>query len=49
MNPHADMAQLVEHHLAKVGVAGSNPVVRSMFMRGRPLGRPFLLGDVAKW
>ncbi len=23
------MAQLVEHHLAKVGVAGSNPVVRS--------------------
>ncbi len=27
---HADMAQLVEHHLAKVGVAGSNPVVRSI-------------------
>ena len=26
----ADMAQLVEHHLAKVGVAGSNPVVRSI-------------------
>ena len=25
----ADMAQLVEHHLAKVRVAGSNPVVRS--------------------
>jgi MFS transporter, DHA1 family, L-arabinose/isopropyl-beta-D-thiogalactopyranoside export protein len=24
------MAQLVEHHLAKVGVAGSNPVVRSI-------------------
>ena len=24
------MAQLVEHDLAKVGVAGSNPVVRSM-------------------
>jgi hypothetical protein len=23
------VAQLVEHHLAKVGVAGSNPVVRS--------------------
>ena len=23
------MAQLVEHHLAKVGVAGSSPVVRS--------------------
>ena len=27
----ADMAQLVEHHLAKVGVAGSSPVVRSSF------------------
>ena len=26
----ADVAQLVEHHLAKVRVAGSNPVVRSM-------------------
>ena len=25
----ADVAQLVEHHLAKVGVAGSSPVVRS--------------------
>ena len=28
------MAQLVEHHLAKVGVAGSNPVVRSIFKNG---------------
>jgi diacylglycerol O-acyltransferase len=27
---HADVAQLVEHHLAKVRVAGSNPVVRSL-------------------
>ena len=27
--PYADVAQLVEHNLAKVGVAGSNPVVRS--------------------
>ncbi len=26
----ADMAQLVEHNLAKVGVAGSSPVFRSM-------------------
>ncbi len=26
---YADVAQLVEHNLAKVGVAGSNPVVRS--------------------
>ncbi len=30
---NADVAQLVEHHLAKVGVAGSNPVVRS----GKPV------------
>ena len=26
---HADVAQLVAHHLAKVRVAGSSPVVRS--------------------
>ena len=32
---HADMAQLVEHNLAKVGVAGSNPVVRSKTIRPR--------------
>ena len=30
---HADVAQLVEHNLAKVGVAGSNPVVRSIFFQ----------------
>lgn len=30
---HADVAQLVEHHLAKVRVAGSNPVVRSIGTR----------------
>ncbi len=36
------MAQLVEHHLAKVGVAGSNPVVRSGGGRlgGGPLPYP---------
>ena len=34
----ADVAQLVERHLAKVKVAGSRPVVRS---EERPLGRPF--------
>ena len=28
------MAQLVEHHLAKVRVAGSNPVVRSEMPQG---------------
>jgi hypothetical protein len=31
--PFADVAQLVEHHLAKVRVAGSNPVVRSQRTR----------------
>ena len=50
---NADMAQLVEHHLAKVGVAGSNPVVRSTKMMGPAAGRPLSLkrdhGDVAKW
>jgi hypothetical protein len=35
MGPGADVAQLVEHHLAKVGVAGSNPVVRSKTGGGR--------------
>ena len=29
---NAKIAQLVEHHLAKVGVAGSNPVFRSIPM-----------------
>src|SRR6266567_4186438 len=40
----ADVAQLVEHHLAKVRVAGSNPVVRS---EGSvcPCGMPF----AAEW
>ncbi len=31
----AKVAQLVEHDLAKVGVAGSNPVFRSFFILGR--------------
>ena len=37
---HADVAQLVAHHLAKVRVAGSNPVVRSARppTPGRPRG-----------
>ncbi len=46
---HADMAQLVEHNLAKVGVAGSSPVVRSMLNRRAGSFRPFCYGDVAKW
>ena len=32
LEANADVAQLVEHHLAKVGVAGSNPVVRSTLL-----------------
>jgi hypothetical protein len=32
--PHADVAQLVAHHLAKVRVAGSSPVVRSRRLLG---------------
>ncbi len=32
---NADVAQLVEHNLAKVGVAGSNPVVRSREIAGQ--------------
>ena len=49
------MAQLVEHHLAKVRVAGSNPVVRSIVLMSW-LGNQSALyktrrqdGDVAKW
>ena len=30
---HAGIAQLVEHNLAKVGVAGSSPVSRSIFKK----------------
>ena len=39
----ADVAQLVEHHLAKVRVAGSNPVVRSERVSPSPWG------DVLRW
>ena len=50
----ADVAQLVEHDLAKVGVAGSNPVVRSIDYakvgRFPKVDRPSSYhGDVAKW
>ena len=44
---YADVAQLVEHHLAKVRVAGSNPVVRSEKVSTR-LARPALAGGVAE-
>ena len=36
---NARVAQLVEHDLAKVGVAGSNPVSRSK--KRAPVGRVF--------
>ena len=53
----ADVAQLVEHDLAKVGVAGSNPVVRSIDRQKagytEEVWPAFFLtkasGDVAKW
>ncbi len=32
INFHAGVAQLVEHHLAKVDVEGSNPFARSIFL-----------------
>ena len=32
---HAEVAQLAEHDLTKVGVAGSNPVFRSKMQRTR--------------
>ncbi len=35
LHGHADVAQLVAHNLAKVGVAGSNPVVRSQVPTGK--------------
>ncbi len=39
----ARIAQLVEHDLAKVGVAGSNPVSRSLSKRILLLGGFFVL------
>ena len=33
---YARVAQLVEHDLAKVGVAGSSPVSRSSLFYGKP-------------
>ena len=40
LHPHyAKIAQLVEHNLAKVGVAGSNPVFRSIPCPGGGTGR----------
>ena len=47
---HADVAQLVEHHLAKVRVAGSNPVVRSgSGASGDRRERLFLWCGTSRW
>ncbi len=50
-NPQADMAQLVEHNLAKVGVAGSSPVLalHRMHRAGFRIGPFHIDGEVAKW
>ena len=46
---HADVAQLVAHHLAKVRVAGSNPVVRSETRLGGTFGRGLNHAPAAEW
>jgi hypothetical protein len=47
---HADVAQLVAHHLAKVRVAGSNPVVRSLRRLDRRAGpQKGPSGGLAEW
>ena len=38
----ARIAQLVEHDLAKVGVAGSNPVSRSLKQQNPPIAEDFV-------
>ncbi len=45
----ADVAQLVEHHLAKVRVAGSNPVVRSERVSRQGLGSHVKHSSVVGW
>ena len=46
---HAGLAQLVARNLAKVEVAGSNPVARSMHSQAGLESAFFINGDVAKW
>ncbi len=46
-SPIAKIAQLVEHDLAKVGVAGSSPVFRSRNEVGKL--RFFLTGLMLEW
>ena len=45
LNVDAKIAQLVEHDLAKVGVAGSSPVFRSMLQKLFPNVRVVELVD----
>ena len=48
---HAGVAHLVERHLAKVEVAGSSPVARSITKENRSKRNCScsLYGDIAKW
>ena len=43
------MAQLVEHNLAKVGVAGSSRVRSIACLRADSFFGPLHIGEVAKW
>ena len=43
MVTYADVAQLVEHNLAKVGVAGSNPVIRSIELNEQEISCSFFI------
>ena len=45
----AGLAQLVARHLAKVEVAGSNPVARSMIYLEPIHSALFRFGEMAKW
>ena len=45
----AGLAQLVARHLAKVEVAGSNPVARSMSLAGRSQPALFIAAYLARW
>ena len=45
---HAGIAQLVERNLAKVDVAGSSPVSRSVF-HGSGSSRETIQGSVVRW
>ena len=44
----ADLAHLVERDLAKVEVAGSSPVIRSIFQKEEMKVSSFLIGSIAQ-